>query len=363
MYRRKNLPSESGFQSSNSNLQYDPELVREIKEAVDPELLLTSLGFKLTKHSDRELRAPCRIHGGDNPSAFSFRTDSRRWRCYTQRCEQNKQGKQDNDVVSLVMAVLGYDFPRALEYLSSMTGISLEKSEKDYAVINKLRAERDIKNFIRTSNRIIERQENLPELSEELVQEFILLRNDYFIKEGFSPETLETFEIGSTYSLDKDKVLRATVPIRDHNGILVSVSGRRQDSDQDPRYKLTNDFKKGHVLYNLHRALTYSSDTVIIVEGFKACWAVHESGYGNVSACMGAELVEEQALLLVSCGISNVILMLDGDAAGRKGMLTSHARLSKYMKVLSVYLPDDTCPDDLARNDLKDLLDIYIQAI
>ena len=143
----------------------------------------------------------------------------------------------------------------------------------------------------------------------------------------------------------------------------MSISARREDGDEEPRYLLDKEFQKGRVLYNLHGAAQAGSDTVIVVEGFKALWAVYEAGFKNVVACMGSMVAEEQVLALCVSGFLNCILMLDGDKAGRKGTPISEKRLKQAFNVTTIHLPEGESPDSFLRQELSNLLEMYLQTL
>ena len=70
-------------------------------------------------------------------------------------------------------------------------------------------------------------------------------------------------------------------------------------------------------LYNLHRAIA-TGERGYVVEGFFDCMKVHQAGFPFVVALMGCSMSEEQERLLVAHA-EMVLLMLDGDEAGRQG--------------------------------------------
>lgn len=332
-----------------------------IKDSVDAELLLKALGFQVSKTSSSEVRAPCKLHGGDNPTAFSMRTDTKTWCCFTKHCEQDSLGKADNDLIALVRKCNGVSFTEALKFLCGFSGINLDLVNLSSAETNEGRRKRDNENFIKTQKRRTARTQALPQLSEDIVHNYIVNRDDYFLKAGFLPSTLEFFEIGSTF--DRVGVRRATIPIRDAQGNLVSISARREDGNEEPRYLLEKLFKKGSTLYNLHVAIQSKKDTVIVVEGFKALWAVYEAGFTNVVACMGSMVTEDQVLALCLAGFSNCVLLLDGDEAGQSGTLKSEKRLKKAFKVTPIYLSEGESPDNYLRLDLRNLLEFYLETL
>jgi DNA primase len=138
------------------------------------------------------------------------------------------------------------------------------------------------------------------------------------------------------------------------------MSARRTDGDDEPRYKIEYAFEKSRVLYNLCTARRTESDQVIIVEGFKAAWAVHEAGFPCVVACMGSVITDDQVSLLVSSRFMKCVLMFDGDKAGRDGMAISLPKLERALRVLPAYLPDGISPDSISREELRDFLNIHV---
>lgn len=333
-----------------------------IKDAVDVESLLITLGFRITRVADNEVRATCRLHGGDNPTAFCMRLDSKKWCCYTHKCEQDATGRTQNDVVALVMRTNGLSFLDALQYLADFSGVGVDVHNPSPEESSRHHRQRDMTKYVRAAARLRDRAAPLPQLSEEVVRRYIANRDDYFLVQGFLPQTLEKFEIGAM--TDRFGVRRATIPIRDHTGALVSVSARREDNDEDPRYRLEHEFQKGRVLYNLHRALTTGAKNIILVEGFKAAWAVSEAGFENVAACMGADITHEQVLLLCTCGLTGCVLMYDGDPAGRKGMTRALSKLEGAFRVVPVYLPEGLSPDSYEqRDELADVIRLYLEAL
>ena len=322
------------------------EFKEAVKDAVDPASLLEFLGFDIKIRHSHELRAPCAIHGGDNPTAFRMKLDTKRFSCYSHKCEFTG-GQVDNDVFALVMKVKGIGFKQAVAFLAEFVGItetdgSMKEAREKYA------RKKHISESVREVSRL--NKKPLPDIGQEVVDEFVSRECSYFTSIGVSPAAQRFFELGSM--VDSFGVERATIPIRDQDGRLVSVSARRTDCNKDPRYLLLKDFKKHSIVYNLNNAILVGpafDDCVIVVEGFKAAWAVHEAGFINVVAAMGSVVLEPQAMLLANAGFTKCILMLDGDEAGNKGVEYSFPVVSKYMRSLSVPLYDEffgMSPDD-----------------
>lgn len=333
------------------------EVKERVKEAVDVETLLSTLGFSLTRVAGNELRGKCPLHGGDNTTAFAYKTDIGRWRCYTHKCEMTPTGLS-NDIVSIVKTVLNLSFVEAMQYLADFSGLNLDvlggDSKED---TNKFVAKKEIDFFVKTTRRAYTNEEKVTIITEKQVDAYKYNRDSYFIDKGFKESTLNYFNVGTT--VDSSGQVRATIPIRDIKGKLVGMSARAVKKGINPRYRISKGMTKDKVLYNLNNAISVKTDTIILVEGFKAAWAVYEAGYSNVTACMGAIVTPGQSNLLVTLSKMNCVIMFDGDKAGEEGMEKSYNRLKNiFSNVIEVFLPDNTGPDDLSREDLSGLLEI-----
>src|ERR1051325_7808950 len=108
---------------------------------------------------------------------------------------------------------------------------------------------------------------------------------------------------------------RIVIPIYNLHGQLVAYAGRALDN-REPKYKLPAGFRKVLELFNLQRAMATGSRIVIVVEGYFDCVRVHQAGFPCVVALMGSSLsAAQESGLRRHC--EGIVLMLDGDAAGR----------------------------------------------
>jgi len=177
----------------------------------------------------------------------------------------------------------------------------------------------------------------------------------YVQSRGLSGTTAQHFGVG--FFPGKGMMAsRCVIPIHNENGELIAYAGRAIDS-VEPKYKLPTGFKKSAVLYNLHRALQVETGEreLIIVEGFFDAMKVHQAGYPFVVALMGCTLSDEQEQLLAQ-HVGMVVLMLDGDDAGRAGAQSIAARLVHKMFVKVIGLPDGKQPDQLSSDEITALL-------
>lgn len=93
-----------------------------------------------------------------------------------------------------------------------------------------------------------------------------------------------------------------------------------------------------------------------MVEGFFDCLKVHQAGIRSVVALMGAALHERQEELLRQ-RFSEVILMLDGDLAGRRASSAIAARLAGRIPLRVIRLAPGSQPDQLSANCLRELVE------
>lgn len=339
----------------------DNASLEKLKAAVDPDLLLVSLGFTIHYSNDVEVRCSCQLHGGDNPTAFSLKKESHRFCCYTHGCEVNESGKVDNDVIALVMRSNKCTFVEAVKYLCDLTGLSVDFSSSNTDEYTKYKKQKEKDSFVR----FMEDENLLPEIDKGIIDKYIANGADYFKSIGIPDTIIRDYGLGSGY--DSKGVCRGMIPIYDEYGRVVGLSGRRTDNLKASKYLLMENFQKRKVLYNLNNALKFTSlykQTIIIVEGFKACWHIILSGFPNTVAVMGKSIRPEQVNLLIKHGIFNALLLLDGDEEGQKGMSASIKLLEKgKIKTLPIVLPDEKSPDDFNYEDTNGLISMFYDSI
>ena len=322
------------------------ETIAQIKLMVDPEMVLDYLGFHIIRRTPKELRGACKVHGGDNPTAFRFNLESRSWCCYTRHCE----GESDRDLVGLIQKATGQSFYESVKFLAELAGIDLNNQDQLSEEYLRLKQQQEMRKEIKQTQPSVPVTNFYPE---EIVEELITNRSKYFLDRGFPIEILDFYEIGGM--TDSKGVHRETIPIRDEDGNLITVSARRTDSNEDPKYLLLKDIRKETTLYNLHVAKNYVGDdrTLILVEGFVDVWALVLLGVYNVVAAMGTDITPNQARLIWKYA-ENVIVMLDPDDAGREATGRVVKLLTKGALVNSIHLPDGKDPKYFTYSDINE---------
>jgi DNA primase len=175
----------------------------------------------------------------------------------------------------------------------------------------------------------------------------------YLVERGIDPATAVEFGVGF-YAGSGLMRGRVVIPIANARGQTVAYAGRALD-DSLPKYKLPAGFRKAWELFNLHRAVATGSRTAIAVEGYFDCLRVHRAGLPWVVALMGSSLSAEQESALLA-PFDRVVLLLDGDAAGRAASRAIAARLSRRCWVAEVQVPDGAQPDQLSLVAIQQLL-------
>ena len=322
-----------------------------IKSAINARFLVESLGFDIVKDTSSELRAACKIHGGDNTTAFRFNKDNNTWQCFTHKCHE----VYGYDIIGLVRSCNNAGFVDALKYLENMIGGGTEFLKKGLESRRQRNDDKFVGEFgISPSPRIV---------NEDSLEQFSHFRSDRFIKDGFKKETLDRFEIAGGYT-DSHGVIRDIIPIRDLYGDLVAYSLRdiRDNSDGDFKYIITKGFDKDSVLYNLNNVNNLSNTKpIIVVEGFKSVWRLYEYGIENVVCVMGSSITSGQLSLLNVYAAGGVVIMFDNDAAGVAGCITAVKNLREEMPDVSIVPIFMTDTDDNGKG--LDPSDLSVDAI
>lgn len=130
----------------------------------------------------------------------------------------------------------------------------------------------------------------------------------YLIDRGFSEETLQYF--GVAFSSERNRIV---IPARNEKHKIVGFIGRAVSPDVNPKYLYSKGFPRKSILFNLNNAKKFSN--VIIVEGSLDAMKIHQAGFPNVVASLGATITENHMNLLSSY-FDSVIIFSDNDHAG-----------------------------------------------
>lgn len=306
--------------------------------------------------------AICPFHDDHNPS-MSVSEEKQIYTCFVCGASGN--------VFNFVMKYENVSFVSAVKKVASFVGINLdvqdvkEKKEdntkydkyyKMFDVVNKY-----YKNNIKSvygKNAIKYLHER--KINDDIINEFEigLSLNDNSVskllqEKGYDKDELIDIGIcGNTNNYMYDTFRnRIMFPLCDLDGQVVGFSGRIYNGEKESKYVNSKEsviFKKGHLLYNYHRAINEAREKrqIIVVEGFMDVIRLFSVGIKNVVASMGTAITKEHASLIKKLS-QNVVLSFDGDKAGEKATISAIKEFEKIgITPKIIRLEDDLDPDD-----------------
>jgi DNA primase len=151
---------------------------------------------------------------------------------------------------------------------------------------------------------------------------------------------------------------RLMIPTFATTGETIAFGGRAL-GDQEPKYLNTSTtpvYTKGRYLYalNVARRAAAKEDSVIVVEGYLDCIALHQAGFGNAVAALGTAFTPEQAREIRKVA-ARAILCFDADPAGVEAALKSIEALNaEGVAASALRIPDGKDPDEFVRRNGAD---------
>ena len=309
-----------------------------IQGSVDIKQVLDHYRVRLKRVRKEYLRGLCPLptHGSAQ-SRESFGVDTGRnvWACHSASCCQARQGKVGGNILDLVACMEACSVREAALRLRGWSDVSVETGLRDQLVSKGKRSGCS--------------QEELPRLSFTLRLQW----HPYLEQRGIQGHTAAWFGVGY-YGGSGFLRGRMVFPIHNERGELVAYAGRTMDG-REPRYLFPPGFHKSQVVFNLHRAVESAAGqggVAIVVEGFFDCLKVHQAGYGNVVALMGASLSDRQSELLHTY-FRELVVMLDGDEAGRRA---SRMLAARWPGAYMAWVPAGCQPDQLSSAAIERIL-------
>lgn len=298
--------------------------VKELLENYGIDKFLEYVGAEHIRKIGDSYRSCCPIHGGHNSSAFSYHNGY--FTCFSE-CNRNFSA------IDIIMNVFQLSYLQAKEKLEQLLGQEID-SEDDSDITYAHLAN---KQFISEYKKL--KGGDIPHIDNNL---FILNTNEhkeitheYLINEGFNDETRRFFDLRfCDKGVMKDRIV---IPIDNPDGSIVGIAGRSihdfrwLELSGESKYFFSKGLKKSNTLYNISRADKYEN-FIIVVEGYKSIWRLHNWGYDNAVALMGAHLSDRQAQLLLQLDLP-ILVSGDNDKAGKNLQREVISKLSKYTPV------------------------------
>ena len=338
---------------------YDQNTVKErIRDATD---IVELVGHYVPlKRQGRNYVGRCPWHDDTRPS-LQVNPERKTFKCWV--CDIG------GDVFAFVMKIENVDFREALQILADKAGISLpkqwvlnadEKTENGGTEITRKTLFQAAdwvaglyhKELLHSDEAAVAR-DYLQErnISNEAIKQFRIGyapvdRNWLANKFKNKPEKIKILEIIGNFRQQKraldDLIVptsaarfdffrgRLIFPIRDEQGRTIAFGGRliphsplsEDDWHKDRKYlnsPETTLFSKHKILYGLDTAKQHIKKVrrALIMEGYTDCITAHEFGFGEAVAVLGTALSPDHIRLLKRMEAEKIILMLDGDKAGK----------------------------------------------
>ena len=253
--------------------------------------------------------------GGDNPNAFVISISKNIWHCFT-RCNTG------GDVIKLVRCLYGKDYRQTAILLSSLTDTTTTSQSSCSAHYHK-------KSFKPFTARLQ-----------------LDASSPWLLKKQIKPATARRFDAGAYH---RKGFLSGCLAVRLHDlrGHPFGYAARQLNpclAKQYGKWKLPPRLPKNEILYNFHRIKSANPKTVVVVQ---CPWGVMRLAQLNIPAVAlwGIHLSCVQFDILKK--LDRVVLMLDGDFAGKSATIRIRKTLEPYTKLHCISLPPDLDPDDL----------------
>ncbi len=303
-------------------------LLSHIKDSLTQETVLTFLrqhDFRIGLNSDNSMRGVCPIHKGNNDTAFVWNFDNNLWYCHT-GCGKG------GDIFEFVSDYYNMDPKQEFKKIVYKTAELLGIDSNGFEFNIGYNSRQDIEQWFRFVNK---ESDELPLYDLNTLGE-LKIPISYKM---FDSNTIERFNL--TYS----QGLNAMVIPLTQNENIVGVNLRNL-TPGEKKYKLVpRNLKAGHILYNLDE-IVKDKDTVVVVEGCSDVWNLYQLGIDNAVSTLGSHLAEGQEKMLLK-NFTNIHIMYDGDAAGRRETIKLINKLRYKANVMVYDLPDGVDPGDL----------------
>jgi DNA primase len=339
--------------------------VQKIKERLSIDEVVGSY-LKLTRSGSGTLKGLCPFHNEKSPS-FNVSTDRGMYYCFG--CGKG------GDIITFVQEMESYSFAEALTFLAEKAGSALGNDFDPQEDSRKKRLREVLRETIKLYEFNIRKQ---PEIVSYLENRGISKETISLFHVGYAPKS---FQYASEY-LKKKKfktgdLLEAGIatqgkrglydrfrerimfPIYDaqenpvgFSGRIAPLAGSDTDTTKVGKYVNTSEttlYHKSKVVYGLHLAKRsiLKKGRVILVEGQIDVVLAHQHGFTETVALSGTALTEQQVVLLKRYS-DDIILVLDGDEAGKKAARRSVEVLYKLeMRPHVVFVSGGKDPADI----------------
>lgn len=310
--------------------------------------LFDEFGIRL-RRSNKRFFGPCPIHDGGAVEGFSIYPDGYEakgnWKCRSGSCEKEFM----RTAVGFVRGMLSnqrYGWPdknrkattkEAVDFILDFLGITEDDVKVDYGRVNRQRVTSDSEFWSRGKL-----EEAKPLFQRDKLRKFMTVPSPYFLARGYSPQILDTYDVGTYFKRGSKLYGRVVVPVYDEKGKGIGVVTRsvhpqcngcrlfHNPTSPCPssggeraaavRWRANDTFNDKMHVYNLWRSVPFirESETIIICEGAADVWRLEEAGIRNSIAIFGSDLSDTQDSQIQHLMIKRIIVASDMDESGDK---------------------------------------------
>lgn len=316
------------------------------------------------KKSGRSYKGRCPFHQEKTPSFYVW-PEEKRFKCFG--CEAG------GDAISFAQRLLGKTFIDTVTDLAKELGIDLD-ADVDPATRERQQV-KDATDF--AAQHFVQRlwdpvvgqkaREYLRSrgLSEELMRSFGLgwaplawsdladrLREQGLLSFGEKAGLVAPRQKGEGY-YDTFRG-RVIIPIRSPEGRTIAFGGRLLEGEDGPKYLNSREnrlYNKSEVLFGTDHAREEirRRRSVVLCEGYFDCIGLHQAGVKHAVALCSTALTAGHLALLQRLEAKELVLLLDGDEAGRKAVeRLAGAIFAAGGSARVAVLPDGEDPDTYA---------------
>jgi len=331
---------------------------KAVKAALTMEQVLEHYGLtNQFKRTGESLGGPCPIHKGSNPTQFRISLAKNIWNCFS-KCDRG--GNVLDFIAEMEKVNIHAAATKAIEWFHlDREAVSVNSDAKHPGEARNGETPSTPKSA--PKNTVSKEENTTPNKPLGFRLDKLERSHPYLTERGLTLETIVDFGIG--YCAKGMMEGRIAIPIHNPEGKVVAYAGRwpGEPTEDTPKYKLPQGFRKSLELFNIDRAIQEPPDKpLVIVEGFFDCMKLHQHGWRKVVALMGSTLsvAQEELIRRHTNGNSHVIVMLDEDDAGQTGRDDIACRLSKFCFVkVHVFDQPGTQPESLFAEDLVEILE------
>ena len=335
------------------------ESITKVKEEADILKVMDECGIKLTKRGS-SLIACCPFHNETTPS-FHVSTSKGIYKCFG--CGVS------GDAIQFVRENKNVDFIDAIRLVAEWHNVTLE--EKDEAPEDKLIKEKRVE-LLEVNGAVSKLYySHLQSLSDDHAAKLEVFGNRQLssgivieFQIGFAPDEwkfisrdliekgkyqpaldlgLIATTNGSSFDVYKNRII---FPIHNERGQVIGFGGRTLDTKKESAKYINSKesllYLKSKVLYGLYQAQTAIRKIgyAIVVEGYFDVISMHQSGAAN-TVCTGGTAFTDDHAKLIKRFTNHVVLMGDGDSAGKNSNLKAINILIKHgLRVDVCLLPE-----------------------